>query len=281
MAKLQEMYLTSFFIGEGFSGFVPSIIALAQGVGGNPECHNKTDGSGTEAFTPDPRFPVDVFFYCLFVFTLLSALAYYLLNKDLVIKDAKSLGNESGLNSSSNSKSTSSREGSLFAETSVFELPSAVSNTINDCQDDSGNNNLERLRANSDLSHEGSPLLGMSNSVFFYLVGLQIFVCFLSNGVFPSIQSYSCLPYGNVTYHLAVTLSNMANPAVCFLAFFIPPPSKRSISTIAVLSVGVSAYVMVTAVSSPEPPLVGQRSGEVLLVRMQYNDEIYLKFIFS
>ena len=30
------------FIGEGMSGFIPSLAALAQGVSGNPECSNGT-----------------------------------------------------------------------------------------------------------------------------------------------------------------------------------------------------------------------------------------------
>jgi riboflavin transporter 2 len=51
--------LNSYLIGEGLSGFVPSIAALIQGVGGNPECRNvskvSADGNVTyvnELYTP-------------------------------------------------------------------------------------------------------------------------------------------------------------------------------------------------------------------------------------
>ena len=50
----------------------------------------------------------------------------------------------------------------------------------------------------------------------------QTFVCFISNGAFPSIVTYSCLPYGNTVYHWSATLHAMANPLMAFFAFFVP-----------------------------------------------------------
>lgn len=50
-------------------------------------------------------------------------------------------------------------------------------------------------------------LLGVSNA--------------LTNGVLPSVQTYSCLPYGADAYHWSVVLSNIANPAACFIAMVI------------------------------------------------------------
>lgn len=43
----------------------------------------------------------------------------------------------------------------------------------------------------------------------------------LTNGVLPSVQSFSCLPYGTMTFHLSVVLGNIANPLACFLAMFV------------------------------------------------------------
>jgi len=92
MARFQPIYLSSYFIGEGLSGFVPSIVALIQGTGGNPECRTVVNENGTEeivAHIPDPRFSVDTFFYSLFGFTLISACAFYALNLDGVTKSAR------------------------------------------------------------------------------------------------------------------------------------------------------------------------------------------------
>jgi riboflavin transporter 2 len=48
------------------------------------------------------------------------------------------------------------------------------------------------------------------------------FVNALTNGVLPSVQTYSCLPYGAVAYHLSATLSSVASPLACFLSIFLP-----------------------------------------------------------
>nr|CAD7570718.1 unnamed protein product [Timema californicum] len=80
------------------------------------------------------------------------------------------------------------------------------------------------------------------------------------------IQSYSCLPYGNVAYHLSVTLGSMANPLACFLAFFLPYSSVRATSLMALICTLISCYIATTAVLSPSPPLVGTTGGEALVV---------------
>lgn len=296
MARFEAVYLTSYFIGEGLSGFFPSLIALAQGVGGNAECRNNSFGNGTESFTPDPRFSVDIFFYMLFIFTLFSAIAFYCMTLERVVKGAyaqkSSNRMETGIQITSQTKTATKRKTdrdnastsstASSCEFSVFEPPSTDIITY-DNNENTGNdrtNCVGRPRSpqlgllDNGNSDESTSLIGMSNGLFMYLLIVQVVVCMLSNGVFPSIQSYSCLPYGNEAYHLAVTLSNMANPTVCFLAFFIPSPTKFSITLGAILSFLLSGYVMATAVMSPSPPLVGQMSGEVLLVRLQMNPNL-------
>lgn len=282
MAKFNAMYLTSYFIGEGLSGFFPSIIALAQGVGGNPECIENSYGNGTYPHTADPRFPVDVFFYMLFVFTLISMIAFYCLNNAKLMEGAYASKQIDAIEGAGDQKSpdrASSSSGSTSSdEHSIFEPPKPqITLPTGGIGDQPDNNNDSRSPASTVQARplglledgntsENSFLMGMSQQTFVYLLCLQVVVCMLSNGIFPSIQSYSCLPYGNVAYHLSITLSNMANPTVCFLVFFIPPPTKKTITSVAALSFLLSAYVMATAVLSPKPPLMGKASGEILLV---------------
>ena len=96
MAIFRDIYLNSYLIGEGLSGFIPSVIAIAQGKrnyilnskyeykwytfkcsmlirvctchflgsGGNPYCQN-VSVNGTwemQTVTPEPRFSAEVFF---------------------------------------------------------------------------------------------------------------------------------------------------------------------------------------------------------------------------
>merc|ERR1712242_259768 len=86
---------------------------------------------------------------------------------------------------------------------------------------------------------------------FFTLLAIQTYVCFLSNGAFPSIQSYSCLPYGNTVYHLAVTLNAMANPLMAFLAFFMPCTQQGVVLSLALLGGALSTFILATALASP------------------------------
>lgn len=53
-----------------------------------------------------------------------------------------------------------------------------------------------------------------------YLMIAMAIVSLIGSGVFPGIQSYSCLPYGYRSYHLTATLTAIANPVACFMAVF-------------------------------------------------------------
>lgn len=53
-----------------------------------------------------------------------------------------------------------------------------------------------------------------------YLLALLALSNALTNGILPSVQSFSCLPYGTMTFHLSVVFGNIANPLACFLAMF-------------------------------------------------------------
>ena len=86
MARFRQAYLTSYLIGEGLSGFLPSIFALMQGVGGNPSCRNTSaivNGSESwqlEAFYPEPNFSVSVFFFILMGLMICCAASFIGLN---------------------------------------------------------------------------------------------------------------------------------------------------------------------------------------------------------
>lgn len=79
MARFRRLYLTSYLIGEGLSGFLPSLFALSQGVGGNPECRNIS--GQIESYYPPPRYSVSQFFMVLLALMVTSATAFLLLHK--------------------------------------------------------------------------------------------------------------------------------------------------------------------------------------------------------
>ena len=88
-ARFREIYLTSYLIGEGLSGFLPSLLALAQGVGGNPVCitTNGTQNTGELIpFYPPARFSVAAFFVMILTMMLGSALGFIGLDRSVIAK---------------------------------------------------------------------------------------------------------------------------------------------------------------------------------------------------
>ena len=86
MSVFPEVYLSPYFVGEGLSGLLPSLVAIAQGVGKGAshslcglEPSNSTSNS-TWSGGPQPAFSPDVFFFFLCAMMTLCTLAFVGLN---------------------------------------------------------------------------------------------------------------------------------------------------------------------------------------------------------
>lgn len=267
MRNYKEMYLISYFVGEGLSGFLPSIVALVQGVGGNPICVNQTHTNSSDLkgssevtlvpYTPPPNFSTTAFLFFLFGTLSISTISFALLNNLQTCKDEKvpcgkkkiPLQREKVLDTQGESDLN---DGLLSQQSTSEELKDLCSTPA-----------TEVFQQPREIISETVPL---SHFTYVSLMLLTAWIGAVGNGIFPSIQSYSCLPYGNVAYHLSVTLSSMANPAACFLGFFLPYSSTKAISCLTAFSSAFAIYIGITAVMSPTPPLVGYPSGEFLVV---------------
>ena len=226
MRNYREIYLVPYLIGEGLSGFVPSVVALTQGVGGNPECVNVTKPHSSEVefqtYYPEPRFSCQTFFIFLGAVLSLCYLAFLGLNNLSV-----ALGER-------------------------VKLPGSMETLPTDTK--------------APPSYKTNAGWTMSKRVYSYLLIMMAIVCFLSNGTLPSIQSYSCLPYGNVAYHLTVTLSSMAGPLAMCLGFFIKTPKVSLLTCLMAVLLVLSGFICFLAAKSPAPPLQYTLIGELLVV---------------
>ncbi|GBP80171.1 Riboflavin transporter 2 [Eumeta japonica] len=125
----------------------------------------------------------------------------------------------------------------------------------------------ERVVASAaDQSAEKEPQMSLRARRWLCIFALTATLNALSNGVLPSVQSYSCMPYGAVTYHLAVSLAAMANPIVCLAGVWLPPVSARVLAAMLACATLPLAYVLATAALSPLPPLQTQGAGPTLVV---------------
>ncbi|XP_067123793.1 solute carrier family 52, riboflavin transporter, member 3-B-like isoform X1 [Centruroides vittatus] len=240
MAHYKEKYLLSYLIGEGMSGLLPGIVALIQGVGGNAKCKlvNNTNTTKWIQYSDPPLFSAETFFGILTFLMIMSGLSFIFLHLLPQIKEEKVMSTtiesiifkkncDENFNSQSSEQSTSSE-----TQTRVSLVKSRV---------------LNKRR-------------------FVILLAFQVFCCALTNGILPAIQTYSCLPYGNVAYHLSVTLSSISNPLACFVAMFFPTKSLSLLSLQMVIGTGWSIYIMTAAVTSPSPPLIHTTAGVILII---------------
>ncbi|CAB4064839.1 SLC52A3 [Lepeophtheirus salmonis] len=83
IGTFKSIYLNSFLMGEGLSGFIPSIIALLQGIG-QTKCeklYNETTQEWvTSIVTEAPNFSVEIFFFFLFGMMLISLASFMALD---------------------------------------------------------------------------------------------------------------------------------------------------------------------------------------------------------
>lgn len=250
MMRLRPQYLTTYFAGEGLSGLVPALAALIQGVG-MVHCQNATDANSTaadaqllQAVYQPARFSAQVFFIFLSVMMVVCLGAFVLLNHHPAV--ARERKNDLYFN---DELAADKREQGLSLHVQTAEQKPMISP-------------LESARG---------PRSSFGKGTYSRLEVLFIFVTLawvnaLTNAVLPSVQSYSCLPYGNKAYHLAATMASVANPVACFIAMFKPIRSLLFMGFVTAIGTGFGAYIMAMAVLSPCPLLVDSSAGTAIIV---------------
>ncbi|XP_055981259.1 solute carrier family 52, riboflavin transporter, member 2 [Sorex fumeus] len=242
LGHLPPTFLRSFFLGQGLSALLPCVLALVQGVG-RLECPRAAANStpGTPHHFPE-RFPASTFFWVLSALLVTSAAAF----QGLLLL----------LPASPPSPATDPGCGLRVRAPEVREEEQEEASPLQDMP------NSPPSSAPSPAP-EGQGLLSRRTTC---LLGLLAGTNALTNGVLPAVQSFSCLPYGRLAYHLAVVLGSAANPLACFLAMGVLCRSLAGLGGLSLLGLLIGAYLMALAILSPCPPLVGTSAGVVLVV---------------
>eukprot|EP00096_Caligus_rogercresseyi_P003208 TRINITY_DN1588_c0_g1_i1.p1 TRINITY_DN1588_c0_g1~~TRINITY_DN1588_c0_g1_i1.p1 ORF type:complete len:431 (-),score=64.49 TRINITY_DN1588_c0_g1_i1:162-1454(-) len=224
VGTFKAFYLNSYLMGEGLSGFLPSILSLAQGLG-KTTCENKWNNASNQMesvpIAVPPNFSVDIFFVFLTGMMVLSLGAFLAL--DLL------------------PRFTSEK---LDETTETLSIVASSTETL--------------PPANNPESTQVEPY---SKREIWFLLGAQGFVNFFSNGILPSIQTYSCLPYGNDIFHFVVTAGPIIGPTVAFIGHFMS--FKRSGVVVGFISFGtvIMGFLIASAAKSPttifDPSIAG------------------------
>ncbi|NXV74095.1 S52A3 protein, partial [Atlantisia rogersi] len=256
MMQLQPQYLTTFFIGEGLSGLIPALIALGQG-SGISSCINVTrvvnvtignDTMESTSFQLETRylpanFSTFFFFLLMTIMMLVCLLSFFFLTRQPKIWE--------------------------LSQQQLFPS-SVILSSFDKIPDEGAGLRLSRgfscpkdAKGPGDIPPE-KVSYSLAKLTFIYL--LITWVSVLMNGVLPSVQSYSCLPYGNTAYHLTATLSSMANPLACVVAMVLPSRSLSVLGTLTLVGTGFGAYNMAIAVMSPCPLLQQSQWGDAIII---------------
>uniref|UniRef100_A0A0G2K7T9 Riboflavin transporter n=1 Tax=Rattus norvegicus TaxID=10116 RepID=A0A0G2K7T9_RAT len=228
MSQLPTYYLTTFFIGEGLSGLLPALVALVQG-SGITTCVNVTETPGT---TLNPVTTMETSITQRTLSPSLTPLTWHLESRYLAPRFSPLLF----------FLLLSFLMGCcLVAFFLLQRQPWGRQGSIEDLLHSQVTLHSIKPRDTEDTGSVGAP-------------------------VSSPVQTYSCLPYGPVAYHLSATLSSVASPLACFLPIFLPNRSLLFLGVLTVLGTGFGTYNMAMAAMSPCPILQGHWGGEVLIV---------------
>ncbi|KAK1785486.1 hypothetical protein P4O66_018854, partial [Electrophorus voltai] len=258
MMRLRPEYLITYYVGEGLSGLVPALVALIQGVGvmhcvNATQSLNHNDTAWLQGRNESPEFTdyllphylpanfsAEAFFFFLAAMMSVCLLAFLLLNYLPVVAQERPVrclhqGNDGNLGAMTNRERPEQKP--------MISSPHGAP--------------MHRSRF-------GTGTYSWAQVV--YIFTLLAWVNALSNSVLPSIQSYSCLPYGNHAYHWSTTMAAIANPLSCFIAMFYPQRSLVLMGLLTAYGSVIGIYIMGMAVLSPCPLLVNNISGVALIV---------------
>ncbi|XP_044309257.1 solute carrier family 52, riboflavin transporter, member 2 [Varanus komodoensis] len=238
MYQFPPLFIRTFFVGQGLSALLPCVLALGQGVG-QLECLN-----GTQPHYPEENFSATAYFWLLLALLAVSALAFLA----LALWHRPSAAPE---------ERRPSKDGVESEESFPLQVDGGPS------PDPSAETVAAGERAGPPAAAAAPSFWTRRNAGLLALLGLSNA---LTNGVLPAVQSYSCLPYGDLAYHLSVVLSNIANPVACLVAMFLLCRSLLALSALSAVACVFGAYLMGLAALSPCPPLVGTTAGIALVV---------------
>lgn len=206
MMQLKPGYLTTYYVGEGLSGLIPAVVALIQGVG-VMQCVNSTHTfNPNETITESlgltdyqiPRyspanFSAKAFFIFLAAMMFVCLVAFFLLNNLSAVARERSVK----LKHRGDFRNIGSAKEKKTEQKPMVNLSTSI----------------QRFRGMF-----GTGTYSWAQMVYIFIV--LAWVNALTNSVLLSVQSYSCLPYGNRAYHWSATLASLANPLACFIAMF-------------------------------------------------------------
>ncbi|XP_041354394.1 riboflavin transporter 2-like [Gigantopelta aegis] len=274
LETMKSEYVASYFIGEGIGLMVCPMLAFVQGAGhitcqlqlvgeenrlviSNESLVNRTEYKQQTVYE-DPLFPVQVYILILAGTALVPLVSFILLNWNPL-----SLAGiiESKRQSSFRAYDQDERDSDEY-----LLLPRQDHVTLPD--DDHQPTELSHKSNIYEARYSFITWLRKHshNAPDWYVLALAAFVQ-MQICAFPfALGTYYSLPYGHKTFHLIITIGNTAIAMASITGRFFSVTSWPIIGGITALSSSLSAYIVVVASLSPNPPLAGRLAGTIITI---------------
>lgn len=268
-------YMIPNYIGESLAALVPSSLALAQGLGQNPGCHNVTrlvNGTNvttTEAIPIVPNYSVQVYFLLMFTLLVISTLSFsflhfsstaisarksYAISSPFLVNNQRTpknrINNNPVFDASISSNDSNTKQSICSNQTLISNSPETPKNSESE-------QHIVRSYAQYSVQEKREI------TTLLTLVFMLSFICY---GVLPGLQSYSTLPYGNDIYNYSVNFSFIFLPLAIILSIWSYSVSVIQIVLEFIVATGFSIYIVILSLMSPCPPFLLSWLGPALTI---------------
>lgn len=279
MARFKPGYISAYYIGQGLCGMLPGLLGLAQGLGQEPECivfpnesvsnemtlSNYTVGLVRVKYKP-PLFSVSVFFGALTLLLLISTIAFYVLNFTMFCRAEmvrfeiahKSLESDfKEINSVSSSDAANAASSPFIPENMDTLKEKNANDVLLSLSPEPVLGEARKTSTDCFIKRHSHPIVLLTT------VGI---LNALTNGLLPATQSYTCLPYGRITYTLSIRLSSIASPLASLSTLFLPSASLAVIILLMTVASLIAVFDLILAGYSPDRIIQDLLTGQIVLV---------------
>ncbi|KAH7638285.1 riboflavin transporter 2 [Dermatophagoides farinae] len=296
MARFDSSFMTPYLVGEGLSGFIPSLVVLIQGVGHTigsmdedscPTITTTTKSaelllnsqeissniSSSSILDPivssssslqlpsliEPRFSVEIFFTSLFITLIISYLAFLSLEFIPFARHEQRRIKRLHLfdkTISNNDDNNNINDERQRQQKSINLNDDNYVELSLDDDDDCNDESLNNHHHHHNEMNSNGKTFEINRSIYFYLLGLMFWNSFTTFGFMPPLQPFSAMPYSADTLHYVVILASISYPVGCFYGMLVEHRSIRMITMLTVVATILAVYILISALMSPSPPLV-------------------------
>ncbi|UJR37744.1 hypothetical protein I4U23_030439 [Adineta vaga] len=245
MKRFKAKYLHAMFMGESLTASLPTLIATAQGIGGEVQCIQKNQTLPFEPIYSEPRFSVTIFFFLITGIILMSLVAFMILQMTSIVKLAK-------------------------AGDTNFEKEN-----IENCE------MLLKYGENTPVVRKLSLTTpkSMTRKHFHILQWFNVINSGILYGCLPTLITYSLLPYGQKAFYYCSILYPVAYPLSAFYALLRPTISLLWVVIGSIVGCLICCFIIVVACQSPCPIWADTVHGGIVMVIAWFSAAFILAYV--